>query len=979
MAVMLFGLLMPGFVSAQSNTQGSIYGKVSSDGSAGVSGATVTVTSIASGITLSTQTSLSGNYRFNALEPGFYNLLVSSNSEKATSENVSVNLGTGTALNLTLSSSIFELEAVVVYGSEISPVDVSSIETAHNITAGDLLRQPVVRDLNAVIMTAPGAVLGDSAFGSEAQLTRTSYNAGFGYASVGGSSVAENSYYINGFNVTNARNGLGSSTVPFQFYDQFQIKEGGYSAEFGRSIGGAINTTTKSGTNEWTFGAGMYYEPESLRGTGSDSIAPDGSYLNTGSIDEKDTTSYYVEVGGPIIKDKLFFYGIYQARDSEWDNFTNSELRANKDDDPFWGAKIDWNITDNHLLELTGFSDQHDAVRETFDYDRDNGFGYAGVGASKGDTIISRGGDNYIVNYTGHLTDNFTVSAMYGTSEYALKTGAPSDTSCPAIYDGRQGALVALGCWTNLVPESGFDERDAYRLDMVWDIGDNHRLKFGYDVDEFVSQQAQTYSGTALGRGGLYWRYYTDSTSSTGFSARERHFEGGGSFDTNATAIYVEDEWQVNDQLMLRLGFRAEEFENFNANGEPYVTLDMEDQIAPRLGFSYDVNGDGRSKVYGSYGTYYMPVAANTNIRLSGAEFFTQDFYELISINADGTPVIGALLEEAVFGDGTVPDTSQGTDASIEPMTQIEYIIGYETELFDGGWVGGVRGTFRELDESLEDIAIDAAVIARHPNAADCYTGFHAYVLTNPGTDMTVATTPTADCSGPLVTETYSAAELGYPKAEREYTALTFYMNKVWDGKWSMNASYVWSESKGNNEGYVRSDNGQDDAGITTNFDQPGLTDNAIGKLPNNRDHQFKFYGNYQIMDNLMGGAAFTWASGRPINGFGVHPTDVFAQAYGSEAFFVQGQAVPRGSVGELSSLKNLDLMLKYDMAFGQKGNLTLKLDVFNVFNWDTVTEVDEIGDEDISSPGGPANDTYLLPTNFQAERSMRLGLYFTF
>jgi hypothetical protein len=722
----------------------------------------------------------------------------------------------------------------------------------------------------------------------------------------------------------------------------------------------------------------MYYEPDSLRGSGSDSIAPDGSYLTTNSIDERESTSYYVEVGGPIIKDTLFFYGIYQARDTEFDDFRNSQLESNRDDDPFWGAKIDWNISDNHLLELTAFSDKHDAVRTVFNYDRTQGFGFAGVGTNLGDTIIKRGGENYIVNYTGHLTDTFTVSAMYGTNEYNLTTGAAADANCPLILDARVGATSALGCWANTQPEQGMDERDAYRLDLVWDIGDNHRLKFGYDVDEFVSENAQTYSGTELGRGGLYWRYVPASASrpsSTGFLARERHFEGGGSFDTNATAFYIEDEWQVNDKLMVRLGARAEEFENKNAQGETFIKLSMSDQIAPRIGFSYDVNGDGRSKIYGSYGTYYMPVAANTNIRMSGAEFFTEDFYELISINADGTPVIGPFVTGSVFGDGTVPDTSEILDQNIEAMDQNEFILGYERELFDGGWVGGVRATYRELGNSLEDIAIDAAVIARHPQAAGCYTGFHAYVLTNPGTDMTVATTPTADCSGPLVVETYTAEELGYPKAERDYTALTLYMNKVWDGKWSMNASYVYSESKGNNEGYVRSDNGQDDAGITTNFDQPGLTDFAIGKLPNNRDHQFKFYGNYQILDNLMGGAALTWSSGRPLNGFGNHPTDAFAAAYGSESFFVNNQPTPRGSFGEGDSVKTLDLMLKYDMAFGQKGNLTLKLDVFNVFNWDSVTQVDELGDED---SGGP-NDTFLLPMAYQTARSMRLGLYFDF
>lgn len=66
----------------------------------------------------------------------------------------------------------------------------------------------------------------------------------------GGASVGENAYYINGMNVTNFRNGLGGSTVPFQFYDQFQIKTRGYSAEFGRSTGGVVNAVTRRGTNE---------------------------------------------------------------------------------------------------------------------------------------------------------------------------------------------------------------------------------------------------------------------------------------------------------------------------------------------------------------------------------------------------------------------------------------------------------------------------------------------------------------------------------------------------------------------------------------------------------------------------------------------------------------------------------------------------------------------------------------------------------
>jgi hypothetical protein len=321
-----------------------------------------------------------------------------------------------------------------------------------------------------------------------------------------------------------------------------------------------------------------------------------------------------------------------------------------------------------------------------------------------------------------------------------------------------------------------------------------------------------------------------------------------------------------------------------------------------------------------------------------------------------------------------VPDTSQLVDQDIEPMSQNEFILGYERELFGGGWLGGVRLTWRDMDTAIEDLSIDHAVTARHPQSASCYGFFDGFVLANPGSSATVVTTP--NCDGVLLTESYSAEELGYPEATRTYKALTLYMNKVWDGKWSMNASYVHSSSKGNHEGYTTSDRGAAQGGITPNFDVPGLSDFTTGKLPNSRDHQFKFYGNYRILDNFTGGVAFTWRSGRPLNGLGIHPTDFLASLYGSQSFFVDGQTVPRGSVGEGESIKNLDLMFKYDMDIGQKGNLTLKLDVFNIFNWDGVTQVDELGDDE--DFGGP-NDTYLLPTVFQTARSMRLGLYFDF
>ena len=84
--------------------------------------------------------------------------------------------------------------------------------------------------------------------------------------------------------------------------------------------------------------------------------------------------------------------------------------------DPFWLAKVDWKITDNHLLEFTAWSDRNDVERETFT-DADTLTNHQGV--SVGKSVLENGGDNYVGKYTGYLTDTFTVSALYGTGEYA--------------------------------------------------------------------------------------------------------------------------------------------------------------------------------------------------------------------------------------------------------------------------------------------------------------------------------------------------------------------------------------------------------------------------------------------------------------------------------------------------------------------------------------------------------------------------------
>ncbi|MDG1751462.1 MAG: TonB-dependent receptor, partial [Thalassotalea sp.] len=300
--------------------------------------------------------------------------------------------------------------------------------------------------------------------------------------------------------------------------------------------------------------------------------------------------------------------------------------------------------------------------------------------------------------------------------------------------------------------------------------------------------------------------------------------------------------------------------------------------------------------------------------------------------------------------------------------------------LLGDSWSFGIKATYRDLGSSLEDIAIDAGFDASLDGACTMCSGFHYYVLTNPGQDVTITTDPDGD--GPLANQAYTitADQLGYPEAERSYASVDVTFDRAWEDDWMFGFTYTWAHSWGNNEGFVRSDNDQDDSGLTTNFDQPGLTDGANGNLPNDRRHSFKINGAYQVIENLTVGANFNWTEGRPLNSFGFHPTDAFASLYQAASFVKDGQLVQRGSEGRTPNTWNLDLSVTYDY-YMDDNKITFRADVFNVTNNDKGTQFNEVNerysgwDADLGGYDGEYNPTYGLPTNFQTPRYFRFSV----
>ncbi len=901
--------------SAQDYTSGGITGTVYDNTGAPVSGQTVSLKSVDRGFTRDAVTDASGTYRFTRLPIGNYQVGVSGGA----SDTIRVAVGTNARKDLAVSGSVDE---IVASGTIVKAFDFEAATTGLTIDIDETFtKTPLPRSLAAATLLTPGATGGDSRFGN--------------LVSIGGSSVAENVYYVNGMNVTDFRNFIGSGTVPFEFYEQIQTKSGGLPAEFGRTTGGVSNAVTRSGTNEWHFGASVYHENDKLRSSQRDLVdVESGNVITDRSSSKIDSTEYNLWASGPIVEDRIFAYALYSPR--SYESFgrdpVSGETVTFVRDNPFYGGKLDVVVTDDHLLEFTGWRNYSEGVTTS-------------VRASSPDPIVGiakSGGDIWSAKYTGTFTDWLTVSAMYGEQENDKTTSSAADVF-PAIYDNRirSNGFVNIGQHASFIIETGNDKRKLFRADAdvyVDDFFGDHHFRLGFDREELTAQQ------TAINSGGIYYLYDDDvdcdsrRATPTGESClRIRTYSNGGSFDVNTTAFYLQDAWEVTDNLTLNLGIRNEQFENLNATGD--VFIDIKNQWQPRLSFAYQPDFDADGTLFGSYSRYYLPVAANTNIRSAGAETFIHRYYEYTGMNADNTPIYdpATLFSTTTFSDGTAPEPDSLVDRNLKPQNMDEFVVGYSTSL-DGkvggelaNWNVGLAVTHTNLNRVIEDISIDQGVIAycADNNITGCENFADpghpvGYVLTNPGNDVDVV----VDLPGGAQRVTLTAEQLGYPKAKRKYTGVEFKFDRVVeDDPLELHGSWTISNSKGNYEGSVKSDNGQDDAGLTTDFDFPALMEHSYGFLPNHRKHKFKMYGSYELTDAVSVGANLQVTSPRKFGCLGQHPDGTNFNNYG-RSWFCGGQPTPRGSQLESDWSKTLDMNVSFEVPEFSLGTLTLWADV---------------------------------------------------
>ncbi len=974
------GMCVIGGVQAQSTT-GSIFGKADA-------GQTITILNVDSGQTRTVTADSNGSYRALSVLPGNYKVTVGSDSR-----DVLVRVATGAQVDFVAAATT--LDSVTVRATQVPTIDVSQTDVRTVFTAEELSQYAVGHSINDVALLAPGVI------------SSTSYS---GIGSFGGSAASENAYYINGFPVTNPLTSIGYTSLPFDSIAQEQVLTGGYGAEYGRSTGGVVSIVTKRGTNEWKGGVYTVYTPKSLRANAKDIYYPNTGYWNAennypgtapqnltdgklydlNSKNESETLKYGVWASGPLIKDRLFIYANAERTQTESESSRYSGNIQGKNPNtgatvitaaqaaqawndykytyPRWTAKLDWNITDNHLLEFTGVQDNTKTEWAYYGFDyftgqRDN------VKYQDADHVTEDKARLYVGKYTGYLTDNLSISATYGQQKVDHLTDPLEGYDPSKIYISGLGAgsvPSAYGSINNPQPyqtitDPSTDETKGYRFDVTYVLG-RHELRAGVDHFEADSYIGDRYSGP-----GYIWVYGRQTApaeninasagvgspasgggyGTDGYYVYKGYSAHGGTVSTEQDAWYLEDRWQVTDNVLLSLGLRNDGFTNYNGDHKAYVK--QENNWAPRLGFVWDVMGDSSLKLFGNAGRYHLALPNNVAIRGANASLSTQQYFTYTGIAADGTPT--GLVEIPMLNDsrlcpnggistnlecGEAPDPATVAIVGLKAHYQDEYIVGLEQMVSDSfSW--GAKATYRDLKSAIDDTCPDECRIF------------------NPGESATFLI-PNGD--GTYETINYSASDLGFPKLKRRYAALDLFADYR-EGGLRAKVEYTLSHNWGNAEGQLNSTvdtgtGGQADVSVTQDWDLPELMEGAGGPLPNNRTHQIKVFGSYELSQQWRVGGSAIIQSGRPRTCTSYYPYAKPGLYNGAYYYFcgVPGlqtavndpnvvpnagyEFAPRGSGGETPWTATFNANVTYTPNWAE--GLTMAMDVLNLFDSQTPT-----------------------------------------
>ncbi len=1003
--VLLFVSLFLCFSLFSQETTGELTGKVTlADGSV-LPGVLITVKG--SGL-IGKKNILSdenGSYRLPMLPPGKYNLTFTLDGFKKKVIN-GIELRVGKTLNVGAVMEVGVIEESVVVDGSAPLIDVRQSSTLAGLNKESFEKLPRGRDFTSLMSNLGGVNYEKGSGGS-------------GYFFNGGS-LSENTFFVDGVNTTSLLGGLGEQRVDIDCVEEVQIKSAGYAAEYGGSMGGVISVITKSGSNEFHGDLSLYYEADWLTAKekaplvlnphdNMDAIYDDGQEKDEFSVIEPSFS-----LGGYLKKDKAWFFINFSPQfhkitrtgrfvyapqhngekfDEETKRYKGSvklSFSLNNSMDLSIGGSFDWQKKSRELPNRAGTSTYHPDAWDKYSYKWPTATLYANFDWRLSNAVFL----NLSTGYFRRNEKSAESSELDNLIEFMEESGN--------AQLNPTASLVRPAGFKNM-PLSEFNRTDKYLqerkrfkgdLTHFFNLAGDHVLKAGVNISR---QSLDLDKGQAAERWQFHWRNdaaglnkdWNGNPTTYGW-VKSIFRKTLGKTHNGVISIYLQDSWTLGNNLTINYGLRVEK-EKMPTFWDEYpsaYSFDFFDKLAPRVGFAWDIKGNGKHKLFGSYGIYYDVLKLDFALGSLGAETYWVTTYDIASLDwtqylkakgaylqggnpYDNTdPIAGGRRLHIVDNRPPVnPDTMVQPD--MKPFSKMELTLGYSIMLSDKVSLT-ITGIYNKVLDAIEDIAVMGE------------DGHEHWIPGNPGSDwIRERLNPSTDDRLPF---DYVA-----PKAKRKYRALKIDLERKFANNWFGGFSMTWSKLSGNFSGLASSDEGNR-LSISANsyFDtwfvmlKQDLTE-ANGVLPTDRPIDMRLYGAYVFDFGLTVGANASIKSGTPVTryvnvnwGFGYAPEG-------------------RGTLGRTPTLWQINAYLQQEIELGEKLKLGIELNINNITNnkiaynkWSQQEYVNFHVDNEILRQGYNIDDLmidlgiqedprYLKEYNFQLPLNAQLGIKLSF
>ncbi|HUF11362.1 MAG TPA: carboxypeptidase regulatory-like domain-containing protein [Rhodothermales bacterium] len=837
-------ILATGMAFAQTtSTTGEINGTVADNTGAVLPGVTVTATNTQTGLVRTTVTTSEGQYTVALLPPGIYTVQAElAGLGAARRENVRVLLGQAANVRFNLSPQIAEEITVT---AEAPLIDTTESGSTTAVTEDEISNLPLLgRDFKDLVLLTPGV---STSFG--------------GRVSLNGARGMSTDYNIDGANANSDFFGeeRGGTEAPYVFSQaaikEFQVIRSSYSVEYSRGGGGTMNAITKSGTND-VKGELFYYHRDEEWADERDLPSGVNEFFEARNADQ-----YGFAAGGPVVRDRLFYFvnGDFQKIEEPFNIFdfrTSSQFAAlpaatrndivarlesltggpldrqfaydTRDNQETWLAKVDWNIANNNHFSLRwNLSDYNNFPSES-----------SGTLSNQGDEY------NTVNSYVGQLDSIFSPS-MYNFAlfQYSLEERPihALTTSFPQIsIGGLQNGNVFFG-QRDFLPNGTDEEKFEVKDTLSWIVGDHHvKTGFNYMTVDIANLFVRDLNGD-----------FQFSTPAQFLAGTPSRFEQGfglsatTAFDFDQYGLFIMDSWRPTSKLTVDYGVRWDGqstplpvrniYESTNPEFDDDFNSDN-DNFAPRVGFAYDLGGDGRSVIRGGVGQYYnfIPAILYAQPVQHIGGLFNNWTFTCSQVTCPTFPNLLTPQELAGFDPSATLDIAI-VDPDLEAQESIRGSLGYERQL-GAGYSFEIEGVLAEHSKQQRFVNVNAIPTGR------VYGDLIEYTTSGPGRPY----------------PNFANVRKHVTDAEGEYKSATVGLRKIALGESNLTwlAHYTWSEA-------IDQDSNSRSTSTSFSWD-PYNSEVSEGPADYDTTHKVVASATYELPYGFFVSGIFNWRTGQP-------------------------------------------------------------------------------------------------------------------